>query len=54
MRKVIKLDSSISLSIDDEVENLRNKIISDIDAKGKHIKIYSEDGYNEFNKQSNS
>ncbi|WP_419774393.1 hypothetical protein [Halarcobacter sp.] len=50
MKKIIKLDNAISLSIDDEVENLRNKIVSDIDAKGKHIKIYSEDGYNEFNR----
>lgn len=54
MRKVIKLDASISLNIDGEVENLRKKIVSAIDAEGKHIKIYSEDGYNEFKEQSDS
>lgn len=48
MRKVIKLDTSISLTLDDEIQNLRDKIVSEIDEKGKHIKIYSEQGYNEF------
>lgn len=50
MKKVIKLDTSISLSIDDEIQDLRNKIIPAQDEKGKHIKIYSETGYHEFSK----
>lgn len=48
MKKVIKLDHSISLTLDDEIENLRDKIVSATDEKGNHIKIYSEQGYNEF------
>lgn len=48
IKKVIKLDTSISLTLDDEIENLRDKIVAGNDAKGKHIKIYSEQGYNEF------
>lgn len=48
IKKVIKLDTSISLTLDDEIDNLRDKIVAETDAKGKHIKIYSEQGYNEF------
>lgn len=48
MKKVIKLDTSISLTLDDEIQNLRDKIVAGTDEKGNHIKIYSEQGYNEF------
>lgn len=53
IKKVIKLDTSISLTLDDEIQNLRDKIVAGNDEKGKHIKIYSEEGYNEF-KSKNS
>ncbi|NQY19797.1 MAG: hypothetical protein HRT40_00580 [Campylobacteraceae bacterium] len=51
MKKTIKLDSSMSLTLEDEIKNLRKKIIPDTDSKGKHLKIYSEKGYDEFKKE---
>ncbi len=53
MKQVIKLDNTISLTIDDTVENVRKKIIPAEDGKGKHIKIYSESGYYEFKRKNN-
>jgi preprotein translocase subunit Sss1 len=50
MRKTIKLNPSISLTLEDAVENLRDTIVPDTDEKGEHIKIYSKQGYEEFSK----
>lgn len=50
MKQNIKLHDAINLTLSDEIENLRDKIIADSDEKGNHIKIYSEQGYNVFKK----
>lgn len=38
-------DKNFKLDILRDVENLRSKITPEIDAKGKHIKVYSDDGF---------
>ncbi|WP_335968680.1 hypothetical protein [Acinetobacter bereziniae] len=46
-RKII-LDPNIELRLTGGIDDIKNKIIPDVDEKGEFIKIYSKEGYNAF------
>lgn len=48
IKKTILLDENFELKINGEINDFRNKIFSESDNRGKYIKIYSDNGYDQF------